>query len=52
VNKSKRSNLAIGILLILVGGVFLALQLAPGLSESFCQSLIGPFSSLGLGFVC
>jgi hypothetical protein len=49
VNRSTRSGLAAGILLILVGGWFLAVQLVPGLSESFWATFDWPFIIIGVG---
>lgn len=46
-----RSNLAAGLLLILVGGVFLAAQIAPGLFTWFQPELNWPLFVVGAGFV-
>jgi hypothetical protein len=49
VNKGTRSSLAVGILLILVGGLFLAMQIVPGLSETFWSFFDWPFIIIGVG---
>jgi len=46
-----RSNLAIGILLILVGGWFLALQIFPDIGDWFWNTFDWPFVIIGVG-VC
>lgn len=46
-----RSNLAAGLLLILVGGVFLVAQIAPGLFTWFQPELNWPLFVVGAGFV-
>lgn len=46
-----RTNLAAGLLLILVGGVFLAAQIAPGLFTWFQPELNWPLFVVGAGFV-
>lgn len=48
-NKATRSSLAVGIMLILVGGLFLALQLMPDLSERFWDIFDWPFVIIGIG---
>jgi hypothetical protein len=48
-SKSTRSGLAVGVLLILLGGWFLAVQLVPGLSDWFWQAFDWPFIIVGVG---
>ena len=50
-SRSTRSGLAGGLLLILLGGWFLAVQLVPGLSDWFWQTFDWPFVIIGVG-VC
>ena len=50
-NKATRSSLAVGIILILVGGLFLAMQLIPGFGDSFWALFDWPFIIIGVG-VC
>jgi protein-S-isoprenylcysteine O-methyltransferase Ste14 len=46
-----RTNLAAGLLLILVGAIFLAIQIAPGLFTWFQPELNWPLFVVGAGFV-
>lgn len=50
-NKKTRSNLAVGIILILVGGWFLATQIFPDLGDWFWSTFDWPFVIIGVG-VC
>ena len=48
-SRKTRSNLAVGILLILVGGWFLAVQLMPNLGDWFWSTFDWPFVIIGVG---
>jgi len=48
-NRSTRSGLAAGLLLILIGGWFLAVQLFPGLGDWFWDTFDWPFVIIGVG---
>ena len=48
-NQRTRSSLALGFLLILVGGWFLAVQLVPGLENWFETTFSWPFIIIGVG---
>jgi hypothetical protein len=50
-SRKTRSNLAVGIMLILVGGWFLAMQIMPNLSDWFWSTFDWPFVIIGVG-VC
>jgi hypothetical protein len=50
-SRKTRSNLAAGVLLILVGGWFLALQIFPDISDWFWKTFDWPFVIVGVG-VC
>ncbi|HBY09631.1 MAG TPA: hypothetical protein DEH22_18270 [Chloroflexi bacterium] len=50
-SKKTRSGLAAGVLLILIGGWFLALELFPGWGDWFWQTFDWPFLVIGVG-VC
>jgi hypothetical protein len=49
VSKKTRSNLAVGILLILIGGWFLALQFFPDIGDRFWSTFDWPFVIIGVG---
>ena len=48
-NRKTRSNLAVGVMLILAGGWFLALQIMPDLSDWFWTIFDWPFVIIGVG---
>ena len=48
-DRQQRSTLAVGVLLILLGGVFLALQLVPGLAEWLNWADAWPLLVIGAG---
>jgi len=48
-SRKTRSNLALGIILILVGGLFLALQIMPEWGDWFWSTLDWPFYIIGIG---
>jgi hypothetical protein len=48
-SRKTRSNLAVGILLILIGGWFLALQIFPDISNWFWDTFDWPFVIIGVG---
>ena len=48
-SRKTRSNLALGILLILVGGWFLAMQIMPDLKDWFWLTFDWPFLIIGVG---
>ncbi len=48
-SRKTRSNLAVGIMLILIGGLFLAMQLMPNLGNWFWSTFDWPFVIIGVG---
>ena len=50
-SRKTRSNLALGIILILIGGLFLAMQFMPDLDDWFWSTFDWPFVIIGVG-VC
>jgi hypothetical protein len=48
-SRKTRSNLALGIMLILIGGLFLAMQIMPELSDKFWSIFDWPFIIIGVG---
>lgn len=48
-NADRRASLSIGLILVALGGWFLAIQLVPGLSEWFSKNLSWPLIIIGAG---
>jgi hypothetical protein len=48
-SRKTRSNFAVGIMLILIGGLFLTMQLMPSLSDWFWSTFDWPFVIIGVG---
>ena len=48
-SRKTRSNFAVGIMLILIGGLFLTMQLMPNFSDWFWSTFDWPFVIIGVG---